>query len=207
MKLNGKNIGCVRGGRLVLEEVNFTSEEYVPLMVKGPNGAGKSTLLRLVAGLVEYQEGDLTWIGDDGQPIGEDTDPSSLFHYVGHLDVVKPAFTVSENLQFWADLYGVPGDVDVALERMDLNYLRDVPGAYLSAGQKRRAALARLLIGKRPLWIMDEPSVSLDVEGVAMVVGLMKEHCAGGGMLMVTTHVEIGLDEVTRLDLPRLNGV
>lgn len=207
MKLNGKGIGCIRGGRHVLDNVNFMAEEYVPLMVKGPNGAGKSTLLRLVAGLVEYQEGGLTWLRDDGEPVGPDVEPSSLFHYVGHLDVVKQAFTVAENLSFWADLYGVPGDVDVALERMDLVYLRDVPGAYLSAGQKRRAALARLLIGKRPLWIMDEPTVSLDVEGVAMVVGLMKEHCAAGGMLMVTTHVEIGLDEVARLDLPRLGGV
>jgi heme exporter protein A len=156
---------------------------------------------------VEYQQGSLTWFKDDGEPVDQDVDPSSLFHYVGHLDVVKPAFTVEENLRFWANLYGVPKDVDVALERMELEYLKDVPGAYLSAGQKRRAALARLLIGKRPLWIMDEPTVSLDVEGVAMVVALMKEHCAEGGMLMVTTHVEIGLDEVARLDLPRLDGV
>lgn len=204
MKLIGEDISCERGGRLVLQDVSFTARPGVPLLVKGPNGAGKSTLLRLVAGLVEHQGGSLSWAHDDDTPLDPEISPASTFHFIGHLDAVKPAMTVRENLTFWADLYGAGADVDPALERLELDYLRDVPGQFLSAGQKRRTALARLLIGARPLWILDEPTVSLDIEGQALVARLMKDHCADGGLLMVTTHVDIGLEAEDLLDLPRL---
>lgn len=204
MKLIGEDITCERGGRLVLRDVSFTARPGVPLLVKGPNGAGKSTLLRLVAGLVDHQSGKLRWVDDEGTPLAPDIPVASYFHFIGHLDAVKPALTVRENLAFWAKLYGADADVDPALERLELAYLRDVPGQFLSAGQKRRTALARLLIGARPLWILDEPTVSLDVEGQALVADLMRAHCAGGGLLMVTTHVDIGLEAEDRLELPRL---
>lgn len=194
MKLIASDITCFRGGRHVLEGVNFGLEPGVASVLRGPNGSGKSTLLRVIAGLVDHQAGTLAWLDDDGDEIDEDETPvSSLFHYVGHLDAVKPNLSVHENLDFWARFYGAPEDVGPALEILGLASLRDVPGAFLSAGQKKRLALARLLLGNRPLWILDEPSVSLDVEGVALVASLMKSHCEAGGMLLVTTHVDIGL--------------
>lgn len=199
MKFLASDITCFRGGRLVLEGVSFELEQGIANVLRGPNGSGKSTLLRVVAGLVDYQEGKLGWLDDpgpDGQvrEIDEDeTHLASLFHYVGHLDAIKPNLTVRENLTFWARLYGVPGDVDPALGTLGLGGLADVPGAFLSAGQKKRLSLAKLMLGTRPLWVLDEPSVSLDVEGVALVASLMKAHCERGGMLLVTTHVDIGL--------------
>lgn len=194
MKLVASDITCFRGGRHVLESVSLQLTSGVASVLRGPNGSGKSTLLRVIAGLVDFQEGALSWLGEDGATISEDDAPyTSFFHYIGHLDAVKPSLSVRENLEFWAGLYSVPGDVESALETLGLAGLADVPGAFLSAGQKKRLSLARLLIGQRPLWILDEPSVSLDVEGVALVAGLMKAHCEKGGMLLVTTHVDIGL--------------
>lgn len=205
MKLLASDITCFRGGRHVLEGVSFELERGIANVLRGPNGSGKSTLLRVVAGLVDHQGGTLSWLdgeGPDGQmrEIDEDeTQLASLFHYVGHLDAIKPSLTVRENLTFWAQLYGALGDVEGALGTLGLAGLADVPGAFLSAGQKKRLSLAKLLIGKRPLWILDEPSVSLDVEGVDLVASLMKAHCETGGMLLVTTHVDIGLTaEATR---------
>lgn len=206
MKLIASNITCFRGGRHVLEGVSFDLELGVASVLRGPNGSGKSTLLRVIAGLVDHQDGTLTWADDEGGEIDEDETPhASLFHYVGHLDAVKPNLSVHENLDFWARFYGTPEDVGHALETLGLAGLRDVPGAFLSAGQKKRLALARLLLGNRPLWILDEPSVSLDVEGVALVASLMKSHCEAGGMLLVTTHVDIGLahDAIQSLRLSR----
>jgi heme exporter protein A len=162
-------------------------------------------LLRLVAGLVEFQEGTLSWTDAAGQSL-EPEEARALYHYVGHLDAVKPSFTVGESLKFWADLYGAGAPIDEALERLEIGFLRDVPGQFLSAGQRRRASLARLLVSKRSLWILDEPTNSLDKEGVALVRTLMGEHCTQGGALMVTTHVELGLEQVDRLELPRLEG-
>lgn len=194
MKLIASDITCLRGGRLVLEGVSFELVRGVASVLRGPNGAGKSTLLRVVAGLVDHQEGGLAWLDDAGQPIDEDETPvSSLFHYVGHLDAIKPGLSVRENLGFWGELYGARGDVEAALDTLGIGALADVPGAFLSAGQKKRLSFARLLLGKRSLWILDEPSVSLDVEGVALVAALMKSHCEAGGSLLVTTHVDIGL--------------
>lgn len=194
MKLIASDITCFRGGRHVLESVSLELASGVASILRGPNGSGKSTLLRVVAGLVDHQEGKLSWLDDEGREIGEDDAlHTSLFHYVGHLDAVKPSLTVRENLDFWAGLYGVPGDVEAALQTLGLGALAEVPGAFLSAGQKKRLGLAKLLLGTRPLWILDEPSVSLDVEGVALIAGLMKAHCETGGSLLVTTHVDIGL--------------
>lgn len=194
MKLVASDITCFRGGRHVLESVSLELNPGVASILRGPNGSGKSTLLRVVAGLVDYQEGALRWLDEAGQAITEEDEQyTSLFHYVGHLDAVKPSLTVRENLDFWAGLYGVPGDVERALQTLGLGGLADVPGAFLSAGQKKRLGLAKLLLGTRPLWILDEPSVSLDVEGVALVASLMKTHCETGGALLVTTHVDIGL--------------
>lgn len=196
MNFTAQNITCIRGGRLVLEDVSFTLERGIANVLIGPNGAGKSTLLRVVAGLVDHQHGHMKWHDDNGSELNEDEAPfSSYFHYVGHQDGVKPSLSVEENLSFWAQLYGATGDLDGALKTLGLDILRDVPGAFLSAGQKKRLSLAKLLLGKRPLWILDEPSVSLDVDGVALVAGLMKAHCQDGGMLLVTTHVEIGLGD------------
>lgn len=195
MKLIIDGISCVRGGRHVLEGISFTLEPGIASILTGPNGSGKSTLMRVVAGLVDQQSGTMTWMDDDVVMDPDETQPGSLFHYVGHLDAIKPSLSVEENLSFWAGLYGGSTNLVVALEKMELAALRDVPGAFLSAGQRKRLSLARLLLVRRPLWILDEPSVSLDVGGVALVADLMKRHCQSGGMLFVTTHVDIGLSQ------------
>jgi heme exporter protein A len=194
MRLNVSDITCIRGGRLVLQDVSFDLKPGIANILTGPNGSGKSTLLRVVAGLVDHQHGQIKWLDETGGEVDEDETPhTSLFHYVGHLDAVKPSLSVQENLKFWASLYGEKSDLDKALETLGLGGLKDVPGAFLSAGQKKRLSLAKLLLGSRPLWILDEPSVSLDVAGIVVVADLMKAHCEGGGMLLVTTHVDIGL--------------
>jgi heme exporter protein A len=196
MKLTASDITCFRGGRLVLEDVSFALASGVASVLRGPNGAGKSTLLRVVAGLVDYQEGALAWTDEAGEAIDNDETPhTSLYHYVGHLDAVKPSLSVRENLAFWGDLYEAAGDVEGALETLGLAGLADVPGAYLSAGQKKRLGLAKLKLGTRPLWILDEPSVSLDTGGVSLVASMIRTHCERGGMALVTTHVDIGLKD------------
>ncbi len=203
---SGQNLSCVRGERLVLEDLSFDVAAGDALVLRGPNGSGKSTLLRLAAGFLKPAEGRLIW-RDENEP-GEIEEFRDRMHYVGHLDAVKPAFTVSENLAFWAAFEGSdnPGDdAALGLERLGLSRIADVPGRYLSAGQRRRLNIARIAAIPKPLWLLDEPSVSLDTDAVALLAGLIAEHRAGGGMVMVATHIDLGVEDgnVLRLDEAR----
>ncbi|HYD98363.1 MAG TPA: heme ABC exporter ATP-binding protein CcmA, partial [Alphaproteobacteria bacterium] len=166
----------------------------------GPNGAGKSTLLRLLAGLLRPESGMLAW---EGRAVDWDEHRGRL-HYVGHLDAIKPALSVLENLAFWAGWQGADrprAAAEAALERLGIGHLADLPGRVLSAGQKRRLALARILARPRPVWLLDEPTVALDRGAVATLEGLIAEHRAGGGLVIAATHADFAMPGAAVFDL------
>ena len=181
MGLSVTDLSCTRGGRLVLDRLSFALEDGETLLVRGPNGAGKSTLLRALAGLLPAT-GRIVL---DGRPIDRDA-LSEAVAYAGHLDAVKPQLTVAENLAHWAALFG--GDPAPALAALGLAPLADRPAHLCSAGQKRRLGLARLLVAPRRLWLLDEPTVSLDAEAAERLLAAVRAHAAGGGLTIVATH-------------------
>ncbi len=196
-----ENLTCVRGGRAVFARLSFSLEPGTALFLLGPNGSGKSSLLRMLAGLLRPISGRLTW---EGQPISDDPEAhGARLHYVGHHDAVKPVLTVAETLHFWARLHGGDSEsrVQQAMERFAIKRLADVPGRLLSAGQKRRVNLARLIAAPAPLWLLDEPSVALDKASVKALEAAMAQHRAEGGLVIVSTHAEIDLPEATILRL------
>ena len=185
----------MRGGRTVFEDISFDVAAGESLLLSGPNGAGKSSLLRLIAGLVAPSAGTLELTGRDPElTIGQST------HFVGHANALKTAMSVEENISFWAGFLGGDPD-DIALDRFGLEAHSTVPAALLSAGQSRRLALLRLTAVARPLWLLDEPTVGLDTASQAALVTLMREHQEGGGLLIATSHVDVGIDFTHRLDL------
>lgn len=184
------DLACERGARLVFEGLSLAIEGGEALVLTGPNGAGKSSLLRQIAGLVEIAAGAISLHPDD-----EDHPITARLHYVGHLDGLKPAMSVRETAQFWADFYGGVADVMPALAAFDLAALSSLPVAYLSAGQKRRLGLSRLLLASRALWLLDEPTVGLDTASIDRLKGLMEAHLEGGGMIVAATHLELGLSQ------------
>jgi heme exporter protein A len=197
MQLTGDNLTCQRGGRTVFSGLNFSLSGGEAMMVTGRNGAGKSSLLRMIAGLICISAGRLELTG--GEP---DATLAEQAHYLGHLDALKPSLSVGENLQFWARyLGGSDAGVEPALEAVDLATLADLPAAYLSAGQRRRLSIARLLAVKRPLWLLDEPTSALDAQSQERLAGLMRAHRAGGGLIVAAAHGPIGLDSTTELKM------
>ena len=197
MRLEADNLACSRGGREVFSGLSFGLSGGQALLVTGRNGAGKSSLLRMIAGLVRLSAGrlDLTGAGDDAT-LAEQS------HYLGHQDAVKPFLSVGENLRFWtAFLEGSPGAVARALDAVDLVPLTDLPAAYLSAGQRRRLSIARLVTVKRPIWLLDEPTSALDAPSQKRLVDLMRRHLAGGGMIVAAAHGPIGLGRARQLKL------
>jgi len=199
MRLSAHEIAIERGGRLILSGVSFEARAGEPLLLVGPNGSGKSSLLRAVAGFLPLAAGTLTLQGGAAEAvIGEQA------HYLGHADALKGALTAGENLAFWAAALG--GDSArtawlAALDRLGLAHVADFPVRALSAGQKRRVALARLLVAPRPVWLLDEPTTALDVAAQSRFALIMREHLAGGGVILAATHAPIGLDGAARLTL------
>jgi heme exporter protein A len=197
MQLVADNIACVRGGREVFAELSFSVGSGEALLVTGRNGAGKSSLLRVIAGLVRLSGGRLALDGGIDASIGEQA------HYLGHQDAVKPALSVLENLAFWADYLGGQNHPMTALKTVGLDALADLPAAYLSAGQKRRLSIARLLAVKRPIWLLDEPTSALDAPSQAMLAKVMQAHLRGRGLIVAATHGTIGLPHARQLRLGR----
>ncbi len=197
MQLSADNLACVRGGREVFRNVSFSLKGGEALLVTGRNGAGKSSLLRLIAGLVRIAAGTLTLAGGQADAaIGEQS------HYLGHLDALKPALTVSENLRFWAEFLGpASGGIQPALEAVDLMPLADLPAAYLSAGQRRRLSIARLVAVPRTLWLLDEPTSALDAASQTRLADLMRRHLTSGGMIVAAAHGPIGLERARELKM------
>jgi heme exporter protein A len=196
MRLEASGLACVRGGREVFTGLGFSVGQGEALLVTGRNGAGKSSLLRMVAGLVRIAAGRLALV--DAGP--DQTIPEQA-HYLGHQDALKPSLTVTENLSFWTRYLGGTEPVQGALAAVGLAALAGLPAAYLSAGQRRRLSIARLLAAKRPLWLLDEPTSALDREAQDTLAGLMRLHLSGGGIIVAAAHGPIGLDRAGELRL------
>jgi len=195
--LRAEGLAAFRGERLVLHELNFSVAEGGALVLAGPNGSGKSTLLRLLAGLVRPVAGRLLWGEEDA--LADLPMHAARVAYVGHLDAVKPALTVAENLRFAARLAG--GMVEDALAPLALGELAELPARMLSAGQKRRLALSRLALSRAPLWLLDEPTLGLDLASVARFGTLLAAHRARGGLVVAATHLPLPLEGAAELRL------
>ncbi len=197
MRLSASDLACWRGGRDVFAGVSFSVASGEVLTISGRNGAGKSSLLRMVVGLLRIAQGQLVLEGGDPElTIGEQA------HYLGHQDALKPSLSVAENLRFWSDFLGAPAaDIVAPLAAVGLEALADLPAAYLSAGQRRRLSIARLLAVKRPIWLLDEPTSTLDATAQLRLAELMRGHLAGSGIILAATHGVLGLDGARELRL------
>jgi len=194
----GHDLACMRGDRLVFADLDFSLAPGEALVLTGANGSGKSSLLRLMAGLSRPVAGRIAW--DAADIAVNPAAHSGRLHYVGHLDAVKPALTVAENVRFWANLRG-GNAVEAALAGFGIAHLADMPARFLSAGQRRRLALARTLAAPAAIWLLDEPTVALDGDGVAAVHRAIAAHRDGGGCCVVTTNVALDIDQPRRLDI------
>ncbi len=199
MRLSGRGVKCVRGGRDVFAELDFEASSGELLTVVGANGSGKTSLLRMIAGLLSVAGGSIGLEGGDA----ELTLPEQA-HYLGHRDALKPALSVLENLSFWRDfLGGEPSGTGASLPRegllgdklaeVGLDHAIHLPAAYLSAGQRRRLSIARLLAVRRPIWLLDEPTNALDVAGQSLFARLMDDHLQRGGLIVAATHAPLGI--------------
>jgi heme exporter protein A len=204
MRLSGRGVRCVRGGREVFSGLDFEVSSGEALAVTGPNGSGKTSLLRLVAGLLTIADGVVDLEGGER----ELTLPEQA-HYLGHRDALKPALSVAENLAFWQDFLGGETfdakvfdakvfdakafDARTSLAAVGLDHAGHLPAAYLSAGQRRRLSIARLLAVRRPIWLLDEPANALDTAGQSMFADLMGDHLARGGLIIAATHTPLGI--------------
>lgn len=195
-----EQLAVERGTRRVIDGLSMRVEGGTPTVLVGPNGSGKTTLIRTIAGLINPVSGTIALSGGDPEK-----DLAAEAHYVGHLNALKPSLTVEENLTFWARYLGggtvAMATIEDALEAFALTALAGIPAGYLSAGQKRRACLARLLVTPRPLWLLDEPTVSLDTASVALLARQIDAHAAEGGLVIAATHIPLGLSQEQRVDL------
>jgi heme exporter protein A len=222
MQLVGSDLICVRGGRQVFAGISFAVTAGEVLVISGPNGAGKTSLLRMVAGLLRVEAGHIELTGGD-----PDRTVAEQAHFLGHQDALKPSLSVAENLRFWARYLGEgdaagqaqvspsppaesaaarterdePKTVVLALAAVGLDELADLPAGYLSAGQRRRLSIARLLAIKRPIWLLDEPTAALDMAAQARLAELMRMHVSGGGLILAATHGPLGIDANNELGL------
>ena len=189
MRLSGRQIDCVRGGREVFSGLDFEAASGEVLAVTGPNGAGKTSLLRQIAGLLAIAGGSINLEGGHSElTLAEQA------HYLGHRDALKPALSVMENLEFWRDfLGGEATDAADSLAAVGLDHAAQLPAVVLSAGQRRRLSIARLLTVRRPIWLLDEPTSALDSAGQTMFAAVMKDHLARGGMIVAATHAPLGV--------------
>jgi heme exporter protein A len=185
------DLSCVRGGQLLFRGLSFSVSSGEALSVEGPNGVGKTSLLRMIAGFLAPAAGAI--ILNAGRDIGEAEERGKQVGWLGHQDGAKPQLTAAEVLRFFAALYGGSPDIAGALSRAGLERCADLPCQYLSAGQRKRLALARLALTNRPLWLLDEPYATLDSSGRSFAAELMASHCATGGIVLAATHEPLGV--------------
>ena len=187
------NLTVLRGNRVVLRNLSLNLTGGTVLALEGPNGSGKTTLLRAIAGLLAPAGGTIT-INHNGATLTDPEDRGTAIGWLGHQDGIKAQLTVAEQATFWAKVYGQAGDVTATLKRFGIAALADLRGVVLSAGQKRRLALARLTLANRPLWLLDEPLAALDTAGKALVAEAVAAKAADGGIVIAATHDPLGLD-------------
>ncbi len=198
MRLVVQDLGGERGGEPVFADVGFSVGEGEALIVTGPNGSGKSTLLRIVAGLLPATSGVIR-LEDGGEAW---PDVASALHYLGHGNAMKTALSVAENLRFWQEFCGNAHlDIDEAMEMVGLPQVGHLPYGYLSTGQKRRIAIAKILVSYRPIWLLDEPTAGLDMGSEKQFSALMQAHLEDGGLIVAATHIPLGLDGVKSLHM------
>ncbi len=206
VQLQIRDLTVTRAGRRIIDGLSFDVSAGEALLLTGPNGAGKTTLIRTLAGYLEPHSGSIDLQG--WQP---DHDMREACHYVGHLNSNKASLSVLENLRFWQAYLTITAPAPSALndqlwaamERFEIDPLADIPAGYLSAGQKRRLGLARLLVAKRPVWLLDEPTVSLDARSTALLAEVIEEHIAADGLMVAATHLPLGLGTAGELRLGR----
>lgn len=200
MRFEVETLAARRGEELLFHDISFTLEDGGSLIVTGPNGSGKSTLLRVLAGLLTADSGTVRFIPDEG----EERPAREACHYLGHKNAMKRELTVEENLQFWQSFMTreespAGMSTEEAAEAVGLPGILHLPFGYLSAGQQRRMAMAKLLVVHRPVWILDEPTAALDVKADQMFAGLCARHTAAGGMIIAATHQPLGLQTTASL--------
>jgi heme exporter protein A len=197
--LEATDLACARGGRLVFSGLSFRIESGDALAVTGPNGSGKTSLLRLFAGLLRPHSGSFRLLGRSEE------EPS--IHYLGHGDALKPPLTLRETLRFWSAVYRQQGrapldrELDEVASTVGLGHALDLRTGVLSAGQRRRAGLARLILSPRSLWLLDEPTSSLDREGEVLLGALMRNHLTAGGMIVAATHQDLPIESSASIHL------
>ncbi len=208
MRLVAEGLSATRGEDLIFRDIAFEIAGGEALVVKGPNGSGKSTLLRVLAGLLPARSGSAKLLAAP-HPVER---VSEAAHYLGHRNAMKRELTVEENLSFWktflGDMIGGAGvPVEEAVEAVGLGGIAHLPFGYLSAGQQRRMAMAKLLVAWRPVWILDEPTAALDAAAEDMFAGLVNAHLARGGIAIAATHQPLGLEGVQELRMTGFAGV
>jgi len=200
MKLTVENLSIERGGQEIVCDISFELAAGDALIVTGENGSGKSTTLRGVAGLLPLSCGSVTLLDETGKQFEDDM--REYCHYLGHKNAMKSALSVRENLDFWQNFCGDAHlSIEEALDEVDLLHTIDLPYHYLSAGQKRRISIARLLVSDRPVWIMDEPTSGLDAHSVKIFTGLCHAFCKEGGILIAATHLPLGIETEKMLEI------
>jgi heme exporter protein A len=193
VSLDIDNLACIRGQRLLFRDLSFSLAAGRALSLQGPNGAGKTSLLRLIGGFLRPAAGTIR-LRTNGEDIADAEERGKFVGWLGHQDAVKPQLCVREQLAFLVLLYASGRDPDEAMRTFGLLPLAELPGQYLSAGQKRRLALARLQLCARPLWLLDEPLAALDAAGKKLVAATIAAHCACGGIVVAATHEALGVE-------------
>lgn len=193
-----------RGTTALFSNLDLTLASGHAMVLTGPNGSGKTTLLRTIAGFLKPIAGTVAITG-----LADDEDLPQNCHFVGHYNGLKASMTAGDNLEFWSRVLagGNPSlSVHDALVRLNIDHLTDIPAGYLSAGQQRRLALARLLIAPRPVWLLDEPTAALDDAGTRLVIDLVDQHTAAGGMAIVSTHLPMPVQRAIAFDIRAARG-
>ena len=193
LALEVRDLTCIRGHRVLFRDLSFSLAAGRALSLQGPNGTGKTSLLRLIAGFLRPAGGTIR-LRTDGEEVADAEERGKFMGWLAHQDAVKPQLGVREQLAFFTQLYGSGRNPEDAMRTFGLMPLAELPGQYLSAGQKRRLALARLQLSARPLWLLDEPLAALDTAGKKLVAETVTAHCASGGIVVAATHEELGVD-------------
>lgn len=205
-QLNVSKLSLIRSERLILSDVNFSVKSGSGIFLRGDNGVGKTTLLMAIAGYLHIGAGEITWRTDNDNDNEEENSLIENLHFIAHQDAIKPTLSLKENLMFWCSLYGgAPEKVIDALKIVGLSHAIDFEAGLLSAGQKKRLSLARLLVANRALWLLDEPTSSLDKQGDELVVSLIDNHLERGGIAIIATHLDLNIKNAKTLILEKAN--